>query len=179
MSDRAVLDHDWFSRPLPPHLVLEEGSWLHSSYAFLHCRSERGVRVGRHSGIYIGTAFNLTEAGQVTIGEHCTIGGATFTGAVEVTIGDHVLVSYEVVVSDDSLGLPPEVHPRPRDPVPITIEDNAWIGARAVLLPGAMIGANAIVGAATVVDFAVPDDAIVAGNPPRIVGSVHDRSGTR
>lgn len=176
MSGPTRLEHDWFSRPLPANVTLDEGSWLHSSYAFLHCRSRRGVHIGRHSGVYIGTVFNLTEAGTVTIGEHTTIAGVTFTGAVEVTIGDHVLMSYEVLVSDDGVGLPPAVHRGDREPVPITVGSNAWIGARATLLPGARIGRDAIVGAATVVDFPVPDGTIVAGQPARPVGVV--RSGS-
>jgi acetyltransferase-like isoleucine patch superfamily enzyme len=51
----------------------------------------------------------------------------------------------------------------------IEIGENAWIGARAILLGGARIGAGSVVGAAAVVDFVVPPDSIVAGNPARVV----------
>lgn len=56
--------------------------------------------------------------------------------------------------------------------MPIEIQDNVWIGARAVILGGARIGEGSIVGAASVVDFEVPPYSIVAGNPARVVGSV-------
>ena len=54
-------------------------------------------------------------------------------------------------------------------PAAIVVGRNSWIGARAVLLTGAVIGEGAIVGAAAVVDFEVPPFATVAGNPARIV----------
>ena len=50
------------------------------------------------------------------------------------------------------------------------------IGANATLLPGVVIGADALVGAGSVVVRDVPDRAIVAGNPARVVGiDRHDR----
>ena len=52
---------------------------------------------------------------------------------------------------------------------PVVIEKGAWIGAGATLLPGIRVGNHAIVGAASVVTKDVPDYAVVAGNPARIV----------
>jgi acetyltransferase-like isoleucine patch superfamily enzyme len=54
----------------------------------------------------------------------------------------------------------------------VTIEDDVWIGAQAIILGGVRIGAGAIIGAAAVVDQDVPAYAIFAGNPGRVVGSV-------
>jgi putative colanic acid biosynthesis acetyltransferase WcaF len=49
----------------------------------------------------------------------------------------------------------------------ITIEKNAFIGVRAMILPGVKIGENAIVGAQAVVCKNVPKNEIFAGNPAR------------
>ena len=49
----------------------------------------------------------------------------------------------------------------------ITIEKNAFIGVRAMILPGVKIGKNAIVGAQAVVSKNVPENEIFAGNPAR------------
>ena len=57
---------------------------------------------------------------------------------------------------------------------PIEIYDNVAIGARTVILPGRKIGPNAIVGAGTVVNMDVPEGAVVAGNPARIIGTVEE-----
>ena len=53
---------------------------------------------------------------------------------------------------------------------PITIGENSFIGARAMILPGVSIGGRAIVGAMSVVSKDVPDHHIVAGNPATKIG---------
>lgn len=67
------------------------------------------------------------------------------------------------------------------DPKPVVIEDDVWIGARAILLPGVTIGEGTIVGAGSVVTKSVLPYSIVAGNPARIVrsrvGRPHDGKG--
>jgi acetyltransferase-like isoleucine patch superfamily enzyme len=73
----------------------------------------------------------------------------------------------------------PYRHVRNDPATTISIGRNSWIGERAVLHGGAQLGEGAIVGAFAVVDFQVPDFAIVAGNPARIVGSSENRSVTR
>ncbi len=50
----------------------------------------------------------------------------------------------------------------------------AKIGANATLLPGIVIGRDALVGAGSVVLRDVPDGAIVAGNPARVIGTIAD-----
>ena len=52
---------------------------------------------------------------------------------------------------------------------PIVIEDDVWIGARVIILPGVHIGTGAVVGAGAVVTKDVPDYAVVGGNPARIL----------
>lgn len=52
---------------------------------------------------------------------------------------------------------------------PILIKRNAWIGANATILPGVSIGENAVVGACSVVTKDIPDNAVVVGNPARVL----------
>ena len=53
---------------------------------------------------------------------------------------------------------------------PLIVADDAWIGARALILPGcARIGRGAVVAAGAVVTRDVPDYAVVAGNPARVI----------
>lgn len=52
---------------------------------------------------------------------------------------------------------------------PVVIEDDVWVGARAIILPGVTIGAHSIVGAGSVVTKDVPPWTVVGGNPARII----------
>jgi len=52
----------------------------------------------------------------------------------------------------------------------VVIGDRAWIGYRAIILPGVTIGEGAVIGAGSIVSRDVPPYAIVAGNPARIIG---------
>ncbi len=56
-------------------------------------------------------------------------------------------------------------------PRPVVIEDDVWIGTRAIILPGVRVGAGSIIGAGAVVTKSVPPYSIVAGNPARVVKS--------
>ncbi|QLH03778.1 hypothetical protein C5F47_03030 [Nitrosopumilus cobalaminigenes] len=48
---------------------------------------------------------------------------------------------------------------------PITIKDNAWIPWNVMILPGVIIGKNAIIGAGSVITKNIPDNVFAAGNP--------------
>ena len=163
------LAHDWHPAPLPASVAIGEGSWLYSSYAFVHCRSRRAsvVRIGRASGVYDGTLFDLGPDGEVAIGDYCTVVGAIFAGNVAVSIGDYSFLAHEVVVAESPFATPDA---RASPLMVIEVGTDVWVGAQAVLLGGAKLGNGAVVGARTVVDFEVPAGAIVAGQPARIVG---------
>jgi galactoside O-acetyltransferase len=57
---------------------------------------------------------------------------------------------------------------------PVTIEDDVWIGAGAILLPGVVVGAGSVVGAGAVVGSNVPPGVVVAGVPARIIRRITD-----
>jgi UDP-2-acetamido-3-amino-2,3-dideoxy-glucuronate N-acetyltransferase len=89
-----------------------------------------------------------------------------------VTLGDDVFVGPNATFSNERF-------PRSRTPEKLEttlVERGASIGANATILPGIRIGKNAMVGAGAVVTRDVPTNAIVAGNPARIIGyTSHDR----
>ena len=63
--------------------------------------------------------------------------------------------------------------------MPIRIEHDVFIGARAMILKGVAIGRGAVIGAGAVVTKNVEAGQIVAGNPARVVGSVPVLAGSR
>lgn len=58
---------------------------------------------------------------------------------------------------------------RPEDDRDVIIEDDVWIGSRAIILKGLTIGRGAIIGAGAVVTKSVPPYAVAAGNPARVL----------
>lgn len=180
MSAR-LLEHDWFPQPLPANVELGSRSWLYSSFAFVHYQSRRkpGVSIGNDTGLYAGTFFDLGPDGQVVIGDYCSLVGAIFCTDERMTIGDYVFIAHEVVLADTEGSLPPQARKPGRRVTKergISIADDVWIGAGAVLLGGARIGKGSVVGAAAVVDFEVPPYVVVAGNPATVIRSI-DASG--
>lgn len=171
------LPHDWYPEPIPSNVVIGDRSWLYSSFAFLHYRSERpcGLRMGNDSGVYYTTFFDLGPDGEVQIGDFCTVVGAIINTNGLIAIEDYAFIAHEVVIADGPAAVPPSpatAVAAPRgSPQEIRIGENAWVGARAVILGGATIGEGAIVGAGAVVDFEVPPYTVVAGNPGRVVGA--------
>lgn len=58
---------------------------------------------------------------------------------------------------------------RPEDDLGVIIEDNVWIGTRAVILHGVVIGRGAVVGAGSVVTKSVLPYSIAVGNSARVI----------
>lgn len=61
---------------------------------------------------------------------------------------------------------------------PIILEENVWVGAAAGLLPGTRIGRNSVVGFGSVCTWDYPANAIIAGNPARVVRELRESERT-
>lgn len=92
--------------------------------------------------------------------------------AEHIRIGDNTLFGSNVFISDENHGLKPLTSPYQEQPLAtkeVIIQNNCWIGERAVILPGSVIGEWSIIGAGAVVKGTVPPMSIVVGNPARVV----------
>jgi acetyltransferase-like isoleucine patch superfamily enzyme len=125
-----------------------------------------GTVLGR--GCRIGSYVDIE--GDVVIGDHVSLqSGCYITRGV--VIEDEVFCGPRVITMNDKR----IVHRRPSlafDRRAPRVKRAARVGGGSILLPGVTVGENAFVGAGSVVTRDVPDGAIVAGNPARIVGSV-------
>jgi maltose O-acetyltransferase len=54
-------------------------------------------------------------------------------------------------------------------PLPVIIEDDVWVGANAILLPGVHVGRGSVIGAGAVVTNPIPSGVLAVGNPARVV----------
>lgn len=117
--------------------------------------------------LYINSGRNLSIGKNVFINFGCT-----FLALGSITIEENVLIAPNVNILSEGHPLLPDER-QTLVPNPVHIKKNAWIGAGATILPGVTIGENAVIAAGAVVNKDVPDDAVVAGIPAKIIKSVN------
>lgn len=111
-----------------------------------------------------------TDFGRNTrIGKNCMIQQCcTFFDRGGINIGDGVFIAPKV----NLVTLNHDFTPGNREVTyckPINVEDGAWIGIGATVLPGVTIGEHAIVAAGSVVTKDVPPYSVVGGNPAKVI----------
>lgn len=122
------------------------------------------------SGARIGSGCNICDHVYI---ENDVIVGDRVTIKCGVQLWDKVRVEDDVFIGPNATFTnDPFPRSRPEDFKTILVQKGARIGANATILPGVTIGQNAMVGAGAVVTKDVPPNAIVAGNPARIVNYV-------
>lgn len=123
-------------------------------------------------GAVLGRDCNICDhtfiENDVVIGDRVTIkcGVQLWDG---VRLEDDVFVGPNATFTNDPF---PRSKERPHHFLRTTVGRRASLGANVTILPGLTIGQNAVVGAGAVVTRNVPPNAIVVGNPARIVGYV-------
>ena len=120
--------------------------------------------------IHLTTWISGGYEGKITIGDFCLISpGVRISAATKIEIGNSCMFANNAYVSDSDWH---DIYDRAQ-PVgqsePIKLEENVWVGDRAVICKGVTIGKNSIVGAGAIVTKDVPPNVIVAGNPAKIV----------
>jgi len=110
---------------------------------------------------------------ELIIGDDFGMTGGSIVCENRITIGDRVIVGCNTIIADtDFHPLQPEVrqaHPIDGATAPIVIEDDIFIGMNALILKGVTLGSGCVVGAGSVVTKDVPPQAIVGGNPARVI----------
>jgi maltose O-acetyltransferase len=129
-----------------------------------------GIHIGRdtHFAMRIFVTGYHSRC-SISVGDNCVINRQCYIdGRAGVVIGNNVNMSLQCCLIS--------LQHDHNDPgfaavgAPITIKDHAWLGARAIVLPGVTIGEGAVVAAGAVVTRPVPDYAVVGGVPAREIG---------
>lgn len=134
----------------------------------------------------------IAASGTITIGDYVVINrGTRIFSACEIIIENNVLISLDCNIIDSNMH---SLHSADRlkdtqsaakairtntmgqnvdytniVSKPVVIREGAWIGFNATIMKGVTIGKGAVVGAGSVVTKDVPDFAVVAGNPAKII----------
>lgn len=119
-----------------------------------HCDYGKNIEIGNN--FYANYNCIILDVGKVTIGEN---------------------VMFAPNVSIYTAGHP--IHPKSRNSgyeygLPVTIGNNVWVGGNVVINPDINIGNNVVIGSGSVVTKDIPDNAIAAGNPCKIIRKITD-----
>ena len=163
----------WFMRLLAP-LYQHRGkhSVIHRS-ARMDTPPYRLFSLGNYSVIESFACIN-NAVGDVIIGDHTRIGlHNTIIGPVD--IGNHVNLAQGITVTalnHNFCDTNKRIDEQGVSTNPVTIEDDVWIGANAVILPGVTIGEHCVVAASAVVTKDVPPHSLVAGVPAKVIKNI-------
>ena len=130
-----------------------------------------GALVSLSAGMVPGQ--DLGPVPVLQIGDRCVIGrGSHIVAHHSLVIGDDVFTGPYVYITDQNHGYADPDMPIGRQMpsnAAVQIGSGSWLGAGAVVLPGACIGRNVVIAAGSVVRGTVPDRCVVAGVPARVV----------
>ena len=129
--------------------------------------------LGQESVIESYACIN-NAVGDVVIGDYTRIGlHNTIIGPV--TIGSHVNLAQSVTVSalNHNFSDPSRfIDQQGVNTRKVTIQDDVWVGANAVILPGVTIGSHSVVAAGSIVTHDVPSHTLVAGVPAKVMKNI-------
>jgi acetyltransferase-like isoleucine patch superfamily enzyme len=158
LGQGAYLDHGVYCHACPGGIEIGAGTFV-MNHAELHVYNFRGLP---HAGICIGE--------DSLIGEFTVI-----RGQGGVTIGNRVYTSPLVQIAAVNHVFSDPTRPFVEQGITaqgISIEDDVWIGAGAIITDGVTVGRGAVVAAGAVVTHDVPPHAVVAGVPARVVKQI-------
>jgi maltose O-acetyltransferase len=114
-----------------------------------HC--DYGTYISIGAGFFMNFGGIILDCNYVRIGDNVQCGPN-----VQICAATHPLEATQRILGPE-LG------------APITIGDNVWLGAGAIILAGVTIGANTTIGAGSVVNRDIPANILAAGNPCRVI----------
>lgn len=128
----------------------------------IYAAKDARISIGDNSGI---SSSCLWAKEKITIGNYVNIGAGciimdTYAHNLDWKIRAGLVLDAKNEIIEDSTSA---------KSAPITIEDNAFIGTRSIILKGVTVGARSIIAAGSVVTKSIPPDCIAGGNPCRVL----------
>ena len=159
-----------FARHLPKSTSVLTGKFSKKLRCFLCSRifAKAGYKLNVEQGAYFGNGMDIEVGNDVGFGRNFKCRN------VKLTVGNHLMMGEDILIQGGK-------HNFERTDIPMAlqgsagktslkIENDVWIGARVIILPGCKhIGTGVVIGAGSVVTKDIPDYAIVGGNPAKII----------
>lgn len=122
-------------------------------------------KIGKGSFVFMGCSFNCKS--NLTIGKNSVVNtNCKIDPRGGITIGDNISVSSEVIILTADHDMNSDMIGRQRG---VIIEDYVWVGTRAMIMPGVIIGRGAVIAAGAVVTKNVDAYQVVAGIPAKVI----------
>ena len=133
-----------------------------------------GLKHGK--GTFIDVPFRCDYGNNIMLGDRFYANtNCTIIDVAKVTIGNNVKFGPNVSVITAGHPVHAEIRATAYEyGIPVTIGDNVWIGAGAIILPGTSVGANSVIGAGSVVTKDIPENVVAAGNPCKVIRQITD-----
>ena len=138
------------------------------------CRASACKRLFRACGLHVNIekGANFYTGWEIEIGDYSSL-GLNCMIPFDLKVGKDVMMGPDVVIVGnnhrfDNRDIPMRLQGVTESP-PVHIEDDVWIGARAIILPGIRIGKGAIIAAGAVITKDMPAYSICGGNPARVI----------
>ncbi len=128
-------------------------------------------------GLELDVGINISVGDRVFFNTNCTL-----LDTYPITLHDDVSLGPSVMLiaaghperASERMWVDPATgqHRSKTTGAPIVIEEQAWLGARVIVLPGVTIGARSTIGAGSLVTRSIPPDTLAYGNPCRPIRSL-------
>lgn len=162
-----------------PNLIIDHESEIYFGASSI-CRKMVEIRSLKASVVRIGRGCRIdnlvrllsTNQSNLTIGEGSRIGlGTIMNGGCNITIGRNVLISGFVYLQTSAhrTSKSKKIMEQGFDHAPIVIEDDVWIGAHCIILPGVTLKKGSVIGANSVVKKDTEEFSISAGSPAKLI----------
>jgi galactoside O-acetyltransferase len=145
IEKRAALMKEMFG-------AVGEHCWIEPPIYFCY-----GTNVFLGYGVYANFNLNLVDDYKIIIGNR-------------VMFGPNVTIAVTGHPIDPTLRLQGSMYA-----FPVTIGDNVWVGAGAIICPGVTIGENSVIGAGSVVTKDIPANVVAAGNPCKVLREINEQ----
>lgn len=135
-------------------MIVGDRARLISTIATLEIVVEKGATLEIGEGSYINYGCSIGATSLIRIGPRANI-------------GTHV-----IMIDNDFHELDPSRRLSRPPSAPIILEENVWVGARAIILRGVTVGADSVIGAGSVVTHDIPPRSLAVGQPARVIRSL-------